>query len=332
MIILGSHPSIPDMDRGPDRIALLLAGGDGTRLNDLTREISGSPIPKQYCRLYCNTSLLEATLARTRLFTRKESIHIIINRNHLQLAAGQVSELPEANILVQPANRDTGPGILFSLLELNRTHPDAVVAVFPTDHYIDKDRAFIAHAFRAVQIVKRMPDKIVILGVSPDRPGAGYGYLMPGGPVGNYRKTYHVKTFVEKPSVPKACEIMALGGLWNTFVMVFKLSRMLDILKRLVPGSYQTMLRLARLPHVSPETYQKMDAWNFSSRVLTRIPQHIVMLEVDDVSWSDWGTRESIERTYKILKQVPFWELPPYRPEISRKESRDQTHISRFIA
>lgn len=332
MVNRGGSFSIPNAGDVSDRIALLLAGGDGTRLQDLTREISGYPIPKQYCRLYNNGSLLEATLARTGLYASKDKIHVIINRDHVELAADQLQAVPNRNIFIQPINRDTGPGIVFSLLQLERMHPDPIVAVFPTDHYIDNDIAFIGHVYRATRLIARMPDKIAILGIAPHQPETGYGYLLPDSPVKKCEKTYNVKAFIEKPSLSKAYEIMTLGGLWNTFVMSFKLSRMLEILKRLVPDSYYTMAELVRSPGRAVEIYNGIDSWNFSTRVLTRIPQHIIMLEIDDVSWSDWGTRESIERTYKSLNRVPFWKLPLYQPNPFRKESPDQTATSHFIA
>src|SRR5512138_3034110 len=149
----------------PNRIALLLAGGDGMRLRELTRQIAGVPIPKQYCRLLNGSSLLEATLSRAQLFTMRDRIKVVVNQNHLQLAKEQLRVLPESNVLVQPLNRDTGPGMIFALLNLQQTHKDPVVAVFPTDHYVDDDRAFIAHVLRAVNTITHMPDKIAMLGI-----------------------------------------------------------------------------------------------------------------------------------------------------------------------
>jgi mannose-1-phosphate guanylyltransferase len=293
-----------------NRIALLLAGGDGTRLQEFTREIVGTPIPKQYCRLLRGSSLLEATLLRARLFAPREQISVVINQDHVELATSQLSSIPSSNIFVQPMNRDTGPGMVFALLNLERSDPDAIVAAFPTDHFIDDDKAFIAHVFRAVHTISSMPDKIAILGITPDSPETGYGYILPANRLGPLQKSYQVGAFMEKPSISIAQNIISRGGLWNSFVMVFRISRMLELVNELMPNEFKKLLLLREEPHKAAELYQTMDSWNFSSQVLSRIPEHLIMHEVADVHWSDWGTRESIEKTYKALNIVPFWNLP----------------------
>src|SRR5262245_2498439 len=92
--------------------ALVLAGGDGARLRDLTTLIAGAPIPKQYCRIDGERSLLEATLARIAPVAGARRTMAIVNQSHLPLAYEQLASLPRENVLVQPANRETGPGIL----------------------------------------------------------------------------------------------------------------------------------------------------------------------------------------------------------------------------
>jgi mannose-1-phosphate guanylyltransferase len=110
------------------RIALLLAGGDGTRLQEFTTQLTGAPIPKQYCPLIHGRSLLELTLSRTHYFAPIENTRVIINQSHLGLARDQLKTLPESSIFVQPENRDTGPGMIFALMQIARTSPDAIVA------------------------------------------------------------------------------------------------------------------------------------------------------------------------------------------------------------
>jgi mannose-1-phosphate guanylyltransferase len=292
-----------------NRIALLMAGGDGTRLQDLTREIAGTPIPKQYCRLWHETSLLEATLSRVQLFAPIDRISVVINQDHMEFAMNQLNAIRESNIYVQPLNRDTGPGMVFALLNLEREYSDAIVAAFPTDHFIDNDRAFIAHVLRASHTISQMPDKIAILGIAPDRPETGYGYILPSDPLGQSEKAFNVEAFTEKPNISGARNIISRGGLWNTFVMVFRLSRMLELVSELVPNEFADLLRLRETPHKAVDIYQTLDSWNLSTQVLARIPEHLIMHKVSDVHWSDWGTRESVERTYRDLNIVPFWNL-----------------------
>jgi mannose-1-phosphate guanylyltransferase len=291
------------------RTVLLLAGGDGTRLQELTRAITGVPIPKQYCRLLHGASLLECTLSRAHLFAAKENINIIVNREHLSLARDQLRAIPESNIFVQPCNRDTGPGMIFSLLNLERLHGDAIVAVFPTDHYIDNDRAFMAHVRQATRAILRMPDKIAILGIVPDRPETGYGYILTADPLKAFNRAYEVEAFTEKPSFRTAHSIISRGGLWNTFVMVFRLSRMMQLLCELVPREFEKLSSLRESPEKAAELYQDVDSWNLSTHFLARMPEHLITLQVKDVRWSDWGTRESVERTFRTLNLVPFWNL-----------------------
>lgn len=292
-----------------DRVALLLAGGDGMRLRELTSEIVGTPIPKQYCRLLRGTSLLEAAISRANLLFPRERINVIINVDHLDLAKDQVNTLPYSNVFVQPLNRDTGPGMVFALLNLERIYRDATVAVFPTDHYIDKNWTFIAHVMRAINAISYLPDKIAVLGVVPDRPETGYGYILPAEPMKTPDKVYHVAAFTEKPNPAAARDIIVRGGLWNTFVMIFRLSRMLELLQQMVPREIGKLSKLRDSPHKATELYQTINPWNFSTRLLARIPQHLIVFKVADVSWSDWGTRESVERTYRALKLVPSWKV-----------------------
>ena len=109
-----------DATTSPRLWALVLAGGDGTRLAPLTRRIAGAPIPKQYCRIVGERSLLEETLARLSGLVPRSRTCVVVNRGHLPLARPQTASLPPRNVIVQPRNRDTGPGLLLPILELAR--------------------------------------------------------------------------------------------------------------------------------------------------------------------------------------------------------------------
>jgi mannose-1-phosphate guanylyltransferase len=289
---------------------LVLAGGDGTRLQELTREVTGAPIPKQHCRLLGARSLLEASLDRARHVTPTRRILIVVNSNHLAVGRDQLDSVPVENVLVQPCNRDTGPGLLFALQHLAQSDPHAIVVVMPSDHYVGDDGAFAAHVARAICLVQQLPDKVVLLGIRPDYPETGYGYVKPSQRVWTGRSqdaAFSVAAFAEKPSRELARQILNGGGLWNSFVMVFQVCRMLTLIEAAVPGEYARLRTAAGRP--LGEFYDTLPRWNFSSVVLARIPEHLLVLRVDDVHWSDWGTRASIERTLVTLNQPPPWQM-----------------------
>lgn len=288
--------------------ALILAGGDGTRLSALTRLIAGAPIPKQYCRLLGERSLLEATVDRISALVPADRIVTIVNRDHVGLAEPQLKALPSRNVIVQPRNRDTGPGMLLSLLALVRRDPEAIVAIFPSDHFVGDTGTFLRHVGRAERVVRRLPDRIALLGIPPEHPDPGFGYVEPGEPTGYDARS--VAAFHEKPCAAAAEALVERGGLWNSFVMVCQAARMLHLLEGRRLRDVEHMRRVVDHPEALAELYAGLTPWNFSHDFLARVPEHLVVVRAEGTGWSDWGTRESIERTLRRLDRVPPWFLP----------------------
>ncbi|MFN8545825.1 MAG: sugar phosphate nucleotidyltransferase [Candidatus Binatia bacterium] len=286
---------------------LVLAGGDGTRLQPLTRRIAGAPIPKQYCRITGDRSLLEATLDRVAELLPAERTLVIVNRDHLPLASTHIRAVPAANVLVQPLNRDTGPGLLLSLLAIARRAPDATVAVFPSDHWVGDDATFVAHVARAAALIARRPEKLALLGIRPDRPEPGLGYIEPARRLPREQAAFHVARFREKPDPDVAAEVVRRGGLWNSFVMVFRVARVLRLLQRVRPADVAAVGDVGATPEALGAAYASLPPWNFSSHFLAAVPRDLVVLPVDDTPWSDWGTPEAIARTLHAIRQPLPW-------------------------
>ncbi len=288
--------------------ALVLAGGDGRRLEGLTRLIAGVPIPKQYCRILGDQSLLEATLARTAPLIPVERTLVVVNRDHLALALPQLRRLPRQNVLVQPHNRDTGPGIVFALLHLAARCPQATVVLLPSDHYVGDEAALRAHVERAAHLVDHLPSKIALLGIRPSHAEPGLGYVEPGRPIVSPRDrppvAYSVKTFHEKPSAECAERLLQRGALWNSFIMVFRVRQLLALVRD---------RRRAEITAQESVSYDRVPRWNFSGDFLSRIPRHLAVLPVDDMRWSDWGTPEAVERTFLTLGLELPWRRRPAR-------------------
>ena len=290
--------------------ALVLAGGDGTRLQALTRVIAGAPIPKQYCRIVGDRSLLETTLARIAPLVPPERTLAIVNHGHLRLARPQLAAIPASNVLVQPRNLDTGPGLLVSLLALGRRDALATVAVFPSDHDIRYEVAFRRHVARMALLVAAHPDRIALLGARPERPETGYGYIAVGHRVVGPGEAFCVVAFHEKPAPALAARIIGRGGLWNSFVMVGRVARMLELVREVRPGDVADLEGIPAEPDALAAAYDRLAAWNFSRDFLARVPQHMMVARAGDLGWSDWGTPEAIERTLAALRVVPPWRAP----------------------
>ena len=309
---LERRPCIAD-GMAPKLWALVLAGGDGTRLQALTRLISGAPIPKQYCRIVGEQSLLEATFARVGWVVPRERTLVVINQNHLEVARAQVAGLPQDNVVVQPCNRDTGPGLALALLALEQRDPGAIVAVFPSDHYVRNQAAFATSVERMQQVLALETGRIVLLGIRPDRPDPGLGYIVPepGPPHPDRLGSYRVRGFEEKPHPSRAAAIVRDGALWSSFIMMFRVQGMLEILRLSRPHEMAAMQDMIGDRHGCRARYGELGAWNFSSEVLARRPQDLVVVPADDLGWSDWGTPEAIRHTISALGLTAAWLRAP---------------------
>lgn len=285
--------------------ALVLAGGDGRRLQALTRRITGAPIPKQYCRLLGGRSLLEATWDRIAALVPAARTVTVVNAAHLPVAGEQLRRFEPENVLVQPGNHDTGPGMLFSLLTIARRDPHARIVVFPSDHFVADETVFRKHARHALGLLDAHPDAVVLLGIEPEHVDPTLGYIEPAGAVSG--GAFRVAGFHEKPPPELASDLHRRGSLWNSFVMAFDVARVLAQLRRLRPAEVQEMERILDGSERAAERYASISAWNFSSQFLARIPDRLLVVRADGTGWSDWGTPEAIDRTLRRIGTVPRW-------------------------
>ena len=160
-----------------NRYALVLAGGDGTRLKSLTKSISGDERPKQFCPILNNETLLTMTQKRVSLKIKPENTFYSLTGKHERFYQPLLANLSKNQLIVQPENKGTAPAILYSLLRLANIAPDSTVAFFPSDHYFSDDAAFMNNVESAFGTVDTNPNSIVLLGIEPEKAETSYGWI-----------------------------------------------------------------------------------------------------------------------------------------------------------
>lgn len=281
---------------------IVLAGGDGKRLHSFIRSQYGTGTPKQYCAFTGTRSMLRHTIDRTEMLIGRERILTIVNKHHGCYAQDQLGDRPPGTVLFQPFNRETGPGILYPLLHVHRRDPEAIVCLFPADHFIVNERTFMDHIDFSAGFIHGNPQAILLLGVQPHGPEDEYGWIVPGerSAGDDDRPVHRVSRFVEKPEMPVAKKLFARGGLWNTMVIVSKAKTLLASFKALTPGVYNAFRGIREVlgsPHEAPiveEVYSRLPPVNFSQSILGRKRSGLHTVPVRGVYWSDWGAASRI--------------------------------------
>lgn len=331
------HPSV--------RCGIVLAAGDGKRLRPFILRLRGDNLPKQYVSLVGIRSMLEHTFRRAEMVIRADRLFTVVSQDHLIYpeVRRQLSSRSRGTTVVQPENKETGPGLLLPLMHLCKRYPHSTVAVFPSDHFIVEEDLFMAYVDLAFHVVESDPACIVLLGVEPDEPEPEYGYILPGkeinlAPLLDVRK---VLRFIEKPEPRMARELTAGGGLWNTLVMVFRVETVLDLAQRTAPRLYSSFQRIweaigtsGELDVVS-EVYRSMEAVNFSTGLLEKFSldqrSRLLVVPVRGVLWSDWGSeRRLMNALRKIALPEHTHAIPVTRPPIF--ENRINSALKRDVA
>jgi len=291
-----------------DLWGLVLAAGDGKRLQQFIQHRTGTRIPKQYVNFVGRRSMLEHTMHRAEKLIPESKILTIVGRHHLKYAEvrRQLFYRPEQNVVVQPANKETGPGVLLPLMHIYQRSAEAIVAVFPSDHFIREEDRFMDHVKLAARSVACDPSRLILLAVEAQKPETDYGYVIPHDDLGHFDLygVRRVARFIEKPTASVARSLVKAGGLWNTMIMVFKVRTLLQLVQKINPSIHQHFSRVLEAIGTEAESdtidqvYRKLEPLNFSKGILEKIavifPDTISALPVLQVFWSDWGSPQRL--------------------------------------
>jgi mannose-1-phosphate guanylyltransferase len=298
---------------------LALAGGEGVRLSEYVQRRFGRRIPKQYCCLLGARSMLEHTLERLNKLTPPSRTLTVIGTGHGEIAFPQL-EGKSDHVFRQPGARDTGLALYVALAMIKRWHPNAIVTITPTDHYVAPSARYVEQVRAARGVAAQLRDTVVILGAKPTEPDPELGYLSLGKPLTQIPRVRRLVGFVEKPTVTRAMELAAGGALWNTMVAcgtvdaLWALGRatepqLLDILDSLVP-----LIGTEDEPDAIEHIYRAFLPVSFSRDMLERAPARLAALELEGVEWSDWGQPERIETVLALRRSRTLISGRAYAP------------------
>jgi mannose-1-phosphate guanylyltransferase len=288
--------------------ALILAGGNGDRLRSLTLRVDGDSRPKQFSRIYGRRTLLEHTRARLCPIFPDERTLFVVTKDHEPFYREHLADAEEERVLVQPENRGTGIAIILGLIRVLWRDPDAVVAVFPSDHFFQDDAAFRTTVRAAVAAARRHTERLVLVGVEPRGAEVEYGWIETGDAMSKPGDAplFSVRRFWEKPRLEKARELMETGGLWNTFITVGHADAFLELLASTVPATLAKIVSaLAR--RQLDDAYRTATTVDFSRDVLTRAPHRLLVLRDAASGWTDLGNALRVLETLADNGIEPDW-------------------------
>ena len=222
------------------KTVLIMAGGRGERFWPKSRV----NMPKQFLSLTNDgKTMIQMTVERILPLVEMEDIFVVTNQSYKGLVREQLPELPEENILCEPEGRNTAPCIGLGAVHMAKKYGDAVMIVLPSDHLIKYNAIFLNTLTEACQVAER-GENLVTLGITPDAPETGYGYIKLRMDKGQGR-VFEVERFVEKPDLETAKAYLASEQyLWNSGMFIWKVSTILDNLKEYVPETYEGLQRI----------------------------------------------------------------------------------------
>jgi mannose-1-phosphate guanylyltransferase len=263
----------------------------------MTRAITGDNRPKQFVPIIGGRTLLNQTRRRVALSIKPSRTVIVVTQKHRRFYEPLADEISPRLLLEQPLNKGTAPAILYALLRVATRSPEAVVALFPSDHFFADDEQFMSHVEVAIDAVEVQPELVMLLGITPTAPETEYGWIEPYPSIlaSAQGSITRVRRFWEKPSLDLATSLMDRGCLWNSFVMVGRVDALLKITRAAMPEMFDAFAAITSTFTTAAEhkalaqLYSQIEDSNFSHQVLAVRSEDLMVLRVGDVGWSDLG-------------------------------------------
>jgi len=280
-------------------IPIILAGGSGTRLWPLSRQL----YPKQLIDIYNEDTMLQNTISRLEDLENSGSPIVICNEEHRFMTAEQLREIsvePQA-IILEPVGRNTAPAIAIAALKAMEKNDDPILLILPADHVIEKIPEFHDAIYSGIEYAEQ--DNLITFGIVPDSPETGYGYIKMGELLKDNRGISKIQSFVEKPDFETAKKYLDSGSYtWNSGMFMFKASAIIDEFDNHAPEIMKSCRKA-----ISAGT-QDLDFFRLNLKDFQTIPSdsidYAVMEKTSkgvviplDAGWNDMGSFDALWQT-----------------------------------
>ena len=279
------------MINNQNNYCVIMSGGVGSRFWPYSRKT----LPKQFLDFFgTGRSLLQQTFDRFSKVIPVENILIVTNELYANLVQQQLPQLHPDQILLEPARRNTAPCIAWASYHIQAKNPEANIVVAPSDHLILKEDEFLTAIEKGLEFVGQ-EEKLLTLGIKPNRPETGYGYIQIAQQEGD--NVYKVKTFTEKPELELAKVFVASGEFyWNSGLFMWNVKSIVKAFDKYLPDLVQMLKSDAY------GTHQEMEFINGHFAACTNISIDFGVMEkadnvyvsLGDFGWSDLGTWGSL--------------------------------------
>ena len=282
-----------------NRYCVIMAGGVGSRLWPLSRKEN----PKQFHDLLgCGRTLLQQTYDRYSRVVPKENIIVSTHVDYTDIVRKQLPELPDEQVLHEPAFRGTAPSIAYVACHIRQLNPNANIVVAQADQLVLGEDLFAETIGRGLDFVAEN-NKLVIVGIRPTNPETRYGYIQATEPEESNKNIFKVRTFTEKPAYEFAKIFMESGEFyWNTGIYIWNVNTLIDTMTTFLPDMMSELEKVFNEIPVRSERrkrgydiYTSFPNASMDMSVMERASN--VYLLVGDFGWADIGTWDTLYGT-----------------------------------
>jgi len=274
--------------------AVLLAAGEGRDYGDFCIRMFGASVPKHFWSLDGTGGMMGWALARARRLVPRERVVAITRRDHARWAAPRFRDLAGENVLVEPAERGSAPGLFLALMKITQADPEAVVVLLPCDHHVEEERRLSDAILDATRLASARPDRIVLLGAGADARGSECAWIIPRVPGVSRGGPWDVGCVLSQNDLPATDRLARDGAFVSTGIVVATGAALVAQFAATVPDVVRECVKHMIESRDERESlsalYEALSPRDFHREVLGGAASSLTVTRIPACGWTDLGT------------------------------------------